>query len=237
MLIHTLFDLGAWTVAALAALWVRRRHGAGFTRIGLTERPGYWIAGLAGLGLGASAVAALNNGLAGLLPVGHSVAGALVGGIVAIELYKAAQGLRGSTGGILVLPLALGIAVGRLGCLAAGIEDFTYGVPSTLPWAHDFGDGVPRHPVPVYESLAMAGFAAFFVAALERRWPVPADAWFYLFAIWYGAQRFAWEFLKPYPLVLGPFNLYHLISAGLVLYGLGMLASRGRQRGGSPARA
>lgn len=237
MLIHSLFDALAWAVAALAALWVRRRHEAAFTRIGLTERPGYWIAGLAGLGLGASAVAALNNGLAGLLPIGHSVAGALVGGIVAIEIYKAAQGIRGSTGGILVLPLALGIAVGRFGCLAAGIEDYTYGLPTALPWAHDFGDGVGRHPVPIYESLAMLAFAVFFVAALERRWTIPSDAWFYLFAIWYGGQRFAWEFLKPYPLVLGPFNLYHLISAGLVLYGLGMLASRGRQQRGSPARA
>lgn len=237
MLIHTLFDLAAWAVAALAALWVRRRHGPGFARIGLTERPGYWIAGLAGLGLGASAVAALNNGLAGLLPVGHSVAGALAGGILAIEAYKAAQGLRGSTGGILVLPLALGIAVGRFGCLAAGIEDFTYGLPTALPWAHDFGDGVGRHPVPVYESLAMLAFAAFFVAALKRRWPIPTDVWFYLFAIWYGAQRFAWEFLKPYPLVLGPLNLYHLICAGLIVYGLGMLAARGRQQSGIAAGA
>ncbi|WP_119420769.1 prolipoprotein diacylglyceryl transferase [Desertibaculum subflavum] len=237
MLIHTLFDALAWAMAALAALWVRRRHGAAFARIGLTERPGYWISGLAGLGLGASAVAALNNGLAGLLPIGHSVAGALAGGILAVEAYKAAQGIRGSTGGILVLPLALGIAVGRFGCLAAGIEDFTYGLPTALPWAHDFGDGVPRHPVPVYESLAMLGFAALFVAALERRWPIPSDTWFYLFAIWYGAQRFAWEFLKPYPLVLGPLNLYHLICAGLIVYGLGMLAARGRQQSGIAAGA
>jgi phosphatidylglycerol:prolipoprotein diacylglycerol transferase len=232
MLIHTLFDLLAWGVALLAGLWVRRRHGGRFRQISLGERPGYWIAGLAGLAFGALAVAALNNGLAGLLPIGHSLAGALAGGILAIEIYKAAQGIRGSTGGILVLPLALGIAVGRFGCLAAGLEDFTYGTPTDLPWAHDFGDGVGRHPVPVYESLAMLVFVALFIAALERDWAAPADAWFYLFVIWYGAQRFAWEFLKPYPLVLGPLNLYHLICAGLIAYGLGMLAGRGRQRRG-----
>ena len=229
MLLHTLFDALAWGVALCAGLWLRRRHGARFRQIGLSERPGYWIAALAGLGLGASGVAALNNGLAGLLPLGHSVAGALVGGIVAIELYKAAQGIRGSTGGILVLPLALGIAVGRFGCLLAGIDDFTYGLPTTVPWAHDFGDGVPRHPVPAYESFAMLAFAVLFVAALERPWPIPSDAWFYLFAIWYGAQRFAWEFLKPYPLVVGPFNLYHLLCLGLVGYGLFMLGFARRQ--------
>ena len=223
MLVHTLFDALAWATALLAGYWLRQRHGTQFRQIGFTARPGYWIAALIGLSLGATAVAALNNGLAGLLPLGHSLAGGLAGGTLAVELYKRVQGIAGSTGGILVLPLCLGIAVGRLGCLAAGMEDFTYGLPTALPWAHDFGDGIPRHPTPVYESLAMLGFAGLFVVALERRWPVASGAWFYLFVIWYGAQRFAWEFLKPYPLVLGPLNLYHLISAGLMVYGLGML--------------
>lgn len=223
MLLHTLFDALAWGTALLAGYWMRQRHGTRFRQIGFTARPGYWIAVLIGLSLGAAAVAALNNGLAGLLPIGHSLAGGLAGGILAVEIYKRAQGIAGSTGGILVLPLCLGIAIGRWGCLAAGLQDFTYGLPTALPWGHDFGDGIPRHPVPVYESLAMLAFAGVFVGALERHWQVPAGAWFYLFATWYGAQRFAWEFLKPYPLVLGPLNLYHLISAGLIVYGLGML--------------
>jgi prolipoprotein diacylglyceryltransferase len=57
------------------------------------------------------------------------------------------------------LPLAIGIAVGRLGCFFAGLDDFTYGTPTTLPWGHDFGDGIARHPVQLYESAAMAAFA------------------------------------------------------------------------------
>lgn len=36
---------------------------------------------------------------------------------------------------------------------------------------------------------------------------------------WYGAQRFCWEFLKPYPELIGPFNLFHLLSLGLIAYG------------------
>src|ERR1044072_7307248 len=42
-----------------------------------------------------------------------SIAGALAGGILAVELYRLARGITGSTGVIWVGPLALGIAVGR----------------------------------------------------------------------------------------------------------------------------
>jgi len=39
------------------------------------------------------------------------------------------------------VPLAVGIAVGRIGCFLTGLDDHTYGLPTTLPWAVDFGDG------------------------------------------------------------------------------------------------
>lgn len=50
------------------------------------------------------------------------------------------------------------MAVGRLGCFFAGLPDYTYGVPTDLPWGVNFGDGVPRHPVQLYESAAMLLF-------------------------------------------------------------------------------
>jgi hypothetical protein len=30
-----------------------------------------------------------------------------------------------------------GVAVGRIGCYYAGIDDFTYATPTDLPWGHD----------------------------------------------------------------------------------------------------
>ena len=56
-----------------------------------------------------------------------------------------------------MIPLCLGIIVGRWGCLFAGLADQTFGVPTGLPWGVDLGDGVPRHPVQIYESLARKG--------------------------------------------------------------------------------
>jgi phosphatidylglycerol:prolipoprotein diacylglycerol transferase len=150
----------------------------------------------------------------------HSLAGALAGGIVSVELYKAARGIRGSTGMFWVGPLALGIAVGRWGCLFAGLGDQTHGTPADLPWAVDLGDGVPRHPVQIYESLAMLAFLAVYLAALARRAAWARARAFYLFVLCYAVQRFVWEFFKPYPDLVGPLNLFQLLALAMIFYAL-----------------
>src|SRR5262249_60623476 len=111
--------------------------------------------------------------LAGMRGEGRSILGAMVGGVIVAEIYKAIFGVRGSTGAVLVLPLAVAIAIGRIGCFLAGLPDYTYGTPSGLPWAVDFGDGIPRHPLPLYGSVTLALFAAGF---LLRPRPPPAAA-------------------------------------------------------------
>ena len=152
---HYIGDVAAWSCAALAARWQYRRWPEESRALASITSPSYFVA----LALGALAGAWLfgsANSLRSLLAApSHSVAGALAGGIVAVELWKWRRGVRSSTGGAFVLPLAVGIAAGRLGCLFSGLPDFTYGTPTALPWAVDIGDGVPRHPVQVYESLAM----------------------------------------------------------------------------------
>ena len=41
----------------------------------------------------------------------------------------------------------------------------------------------------------------------------------------YGAQRFVWEFLKPYGALIGPFTLFHLLSAAILAYAVVMIAT------------
>ena len=82
---------------------------------------------------------------------GKTIVGALTGGLIAVELLKRYIGLRHSTGDLYAIPLALGIAIGRIGCFLTGLPDNTYGTPARLPWAVDFGDGIPRHPTQLYE--------------------------------------------------------------------------------------
>jgi phosphatidylglycerol---prolipoprotein diacylglyceryl transferase len=195
----------------------------------------YLTTGSIGATAGAYLAGSVNLWLSGVNGVGRSIEGAIAGAILAIEALKIMTGIRGSTGLRFVAPLAAAIAVGRIGCFLAGLDDMTYGTPTSLPWGIDFGDGVLRHPVQLYESLTMAVFLIGFIVLLRRGHPYLLRTGFYLFVGVYAVQRFAWEFLKPYGTVLGPFNLFHLISLALVAYALLFAVREARQPCPAPA--
>ncbi|HTJ31587.1 MAG TPA: prolipoprotein diacylglyceryl transferase family protein, partial [Acidobacteriaceae bacterium] len=85
--------------------------------------------------------------------------GGLVAGILALWVQGRQLGLTAL--GILDLAspaAALGYAVGRIGCLTSGDGD--YGIPSKLPWAMGFPEGIDPtppgvrvHPTPLYECI------------------------------------------------------------------------------------
>src|SRR5258708_4174105 len=212
VLVHGAFDLLAWASAAAAALWLTRVEKVAFPAV-TTDLP-YLAAILLGAGLGAYLFGTANMWLSGVPGIGRSIEGAVAGGIVAVELYKRAAGIRTRTGARFALPLAVGVAVGRIGCYLAGLDDFTYGTPTTLPWGHDFGDGVARHPVQLYESAAMAAFAVFYVAAVRLRDPFVIDNGFYLAVAYYGPQRLRWAVIQPFWARARPVTPFHHLSAG-----------------------
>lgn len=226
---HYLGDLAAWIAAFLGGRWVYRHRRASVAGLARQTEPGYFITLALGAVIGAWALGSLNTWRLPAPTLSHSIAGALAGAIVAVELWKWRHNVCGSTGGPFVIPLSLGIVIGRWGCLFAGLADQTYGVPTSLPWGVDLGDGVARHPVEIYESLAMALFVAVYWRALVkgRRWAI--EHGFHAFVLAYAVQRFAWEFLKPYPPLIGPFNLFHFAMIGLAAYALVWIA-RGKPR-------
>ena len=228
---HLIFDALAWGtgmgVGVLLYRWRLREVTAAVARV---ADGGYFACLAAGAITGAYLSGSFTFWGQGVFALAHSVAGALVGAIVGVEAYKLARGIRISTGIVFAGPFAAGVAVGRWGCLFAGTADQTFGVATALPWAVDLGDGIGRHPVQAYESLAMAAFFAAFVAGLARRTDWATRHGFYWLAIAYGAQRFVWEFLKPYPTLVGPLNHFHLMCAALMVYGLIMILRERRQQ-------
>jgi phosphatidylglycerol:prolipoprotein diacylglycerol transferase len=217
LLLHSVFD----ALALLAALILYRLvpvSARGVPAQPWQAHPLYVAAGSLGATIGAYLFGSANLWLSGIGGVSRSIEGAIAGAIVAIEALKWRTGIQGSTGLRLVAPLAAAIAVGRIGCFLAGLEDMTYGTPTALPWGVDFGDGVPRHPVQLYEAAAMAAFLAVFMLLLHRGGETVRRTGFYLFVAVYAGQRFVWEFFKPYGTVLGPLNLFHLLSLALIAY-------------------
>lgn len=126
---------------------------------------------------------------------GQSIVGGLLGGLIGVELAKTLTGQTRSTGDAMVLPIAIGLCVGRVGCFLAGLHDDTYGLPTTLPWGVDFGDGMPRHPTQLYE---IAVVTALGLALHRARFATPGLA-FKFFLSAYLLWRFGVEFLKPVP--------------------------------------
>jgi prolipoprotein diacylglyceryltransferase len=213
MILHGVFDVLALIAAVIAFRLVP---------VGVSQpwrvHPDYWVAASLGATLGAYAFGSVNLWVGGVHAVARSVEGGLAGGIAGIELLKARAGIRGSTGVRLAVPLAVAIAVGRIGCFLSGLDDHTFGTRTTLPWGVDFGDGVRRHPVQLYESAVMVAFVVAFLVLRRRGHPLATALGFYFFVGVYAAQRFIWEFVKPYGTIIGPFNTFHLLSAGLIVY-------------------
>ena len=130
--------------------------------------------------------------------MGQSMVGGLIGGLLGVELAKKFTGIRHSTGDTFVGPILLGLCIGRIGCFLAGLHDGTFGIPTTLPWGVDFGDGVGRHPTQLYEII----FALLLWACLAHLRPRLATTPGLLFKLMFSSYlgwRYLVDFLKPVP--------------------------------------
>src|SRR5947209_218830 len=107
---------------------------------------------------------------------GKTITAALIGAYVGVELAKRLLEVTVKTGDGYAIPLALALAVGRLGCFFNGC---CAGIATALPWGVDFGDGVCRHPTQLYETLFHLGMAGV------------------LWSVW-GSERFRYQLLKLY---------------------------------------
>jgi phosphatidylglycerol:prolipoprotein diacylglycerol transferase len=126
---------------------------------------------------------------------GKTIVGGLIGGLIAVEWIKLRLGVERRTGDLFAAPLAVGIAVGRVGCFLSGLDDDTYGAETGLPWAVNFGDGVMRHPVQLYEVSGLALLALWLlrVAKVRHR----EGDMFKTFMVGYLGFRLIVDFLKP----------------------------------------
>jgi len=138
-------------------------------------------------------------------------------------------------------PLALGYALGRVGCFLVNDD---YGIPSTLPWAMKFPRGLPPttvaelsnmhvrfppgtdpmqvvavHPTQIYETALMLLAFAWLWRLRDHR---HGTGWrFGVYLVLAGAERFLIEIVRAKDdRLLGPFTLAQVTSVLLVLTGV-----------------
>lgn len=148
----------------------------------------------------------IRDPIAGLITNGGLVwYGGLAGGAIAVTLYFQRRGIPWLEGADALAPaLALGHAIGRIGCQVSGDGD--WGTETKVPWGMaypyavagwDKAPGVRVHPTPIYEMLAYA--AIFFLLWRRRGKPAPSGESFAIYLVLAGLARFAVEFVRINP--------------------------------------
>jgi phosphatidylglycerol:prolipoprotein diacylglycerol transferase len=169
------------------------------------EKLGIGVGGFCGAMIGAKLPFALSDwtGLVSgtaWLSDGKTIMCGIVSGYFGVELAKWTLDVRIKTGDTFAVPVAVGVAIGRVACFVGGC---CYGMPTGLPWGVEFaraGDSFPRHPTQLYEAafhLTMAG-VLFTVQQLGRF----RGQLIKLYILAYLGYRFLTEFIRPEPRLL-----------------------------------
>jgi phosphatidylglycerol:prolipoprotein diacylglycerol transferase len=171
---------------------------------------------------------------------GKSVLGGLAGAYIGAILTKRLIGYRASTGDVFAPAVALGIGIGRFGCLLTE----TPGTPTGLAWGVTVNAaraaaipgfppawiGVPLHPSFVYEIVFH--FAMLGVLLRLRRRPELRGELFKVYLLAYATFRFLIEFVRGNEVVWAGLtrSQLFLIPSTLLLAGYFVRRSRVRRR-------
>lgn len=152
-----------------------------------------YICAFIGAILGAKVPIWLSYGLSGYILQGKSVMGGLLGAFLAINLYKKYSGNSGGFGGRFVIPLAVAIGFGKIGCYLNGCCGGTLFVPVQLVES-------------VFQFVLAIGLY-FFYQRTQR-----PDLLFPVYLLAYLMMRFVVEFWRLEPRVLAGLSVYQWLA-------------------------
>lgn len=138
---------------------------------------------------------------------GRTVVGGLIGGIIGVEIAKKKLKIKQKTGDIFAPAIAIGIAIGRIGCFLKGC---CFGKETSSPisvYSHD----ALRHPTQLYEAgfhflafILMICFMKKFEKAIEKKKSFFREGdIFTLYIMSYAIFRFFMEFLRADEIMMG----------------------------------
>jgi len=151
--------------------------------------------------------------------------GAFLGALGAVAIYFKVKKLPGWLWADITIPyVALGQAIGRIGCFMAGC---CYGRPCSVPWGVTFTGseiaplGIPLHPTQLYEMLL--NFMIFFILFYRRNRVTFRGEQILSYLFLYGAARAVVEVFRGDPRGMwlgGAVSTSQLISVVLVAVGI-----------------
>lgn len=161
----------------------------------------------------------------GTMVLGRTVLGGLLGGWIAVEWKKHRMGFVGATGDGFAMPLALGLTMGRMGCVLTGccrgrvLDD-----GSIWAFVPSPDDGPARFPASLIEAYFHALSAVVLlvlakIGALRGRHLA-------LYLAVYALVRFALEIERENPPIVGPLTYYQLLAVALLGLAGGTFARR-----------
>jgi len=160
---------------------------------------------------------------------GKTLVGGLIGGYAGVVIAKKILKVKRSTGDLFAPGLALGVAIGRIGCFLNGCCG---GKETDLPWGVVI-DGVSRHPTQIYESVFC--FLLFIYLWAIRKRPRKEGDLFKIFLLAYAFFRFWIEFLRADQVVAAfGLSMAQVVSAAVVIVLVAYFCSaflRGRSDG------
>ena len=168
--------------------------------------------------------------------------GGLMGSTICVSFILKKNKVPWLTFANIIGPLIfLGYAIGRLGCFLVGDD---YGIPSSLPWAISFPNGIPPtttntfsdlypwidisaydpgvitvHPTQLYEAIIC--FILFLILWKYRKSTKIKDMLFFLYLFLAGVERFFIEFIRTNEkYVFELFSGAQVISVMMIIIGL-----------------
>jgi phosphatidylglycerol---prolipoprotein diacylglyceryl transferase len=216
---HFIFESLGYAVGFALYRRDRRRFGDSIEQ---HDRHSVIVAAVLGAAIGSKLLAGLEDPRAlahapwAVLLGGKTMVGGLLGGTLAVEWIKKRLRIERRTGDLFAIPMAVGIAIGRVGCFFSGLGDHTYGSATNLPWGMDFGDGIARHPTQLYE-VAFLLTLALCLAWLRRRLPRNGEL-FRIFLLSYLGWRLLIDFLKPEGTLFGLSAIQWACTLALLFY-------------------
>ncbi len=219
--IHTITDILSLFLAYRYYEYLKKKDG---DHVLSNKRLFILIGAAAGALIGSRLLSALSDWQSFINPptllyyyAGKTIVGALLGGIIGVEITKKVVKERTKTGDLFTLPLILGMAIGRVGCFLSGVKDGTVGNPSNLPWAMDQGDGILRHPTSLYEIIFLI-ILFFVIKRLAKNKNLKSGYLFRIFTVSYLLFRFLIEFIKPGEFIVLGLTFIQVFSLVFAIY-------------------